>query len=33
MVDKSVDEIGRLIPMLPCSELDKVKAEIKKQLN
>ncbi len=30
--DRSVDEINRLIPILTCSDLDKVKAEIKKQL-
>ena len=30
--DKSVDEINRLIPILTCSDLDKVKAEIKKLL-
>lgn len=31
--DKSVDEINRLIPILTCSDLDKVKSEIKKQLD
>ena len=31
--DRSVDEINRLIPILTCSDLDKVKAEIKKQLS
>ena len=30
--DRSIDEINRLIPILTCSDLDKVKAEIKKQL-
>ena len=30
--DRSIDEINRLIPILTCSVLDKVKAEIKKQL-
>ena len=30
--DRSIDEINRLIPILTCSALDKVKAEIKKQL-
>ena len=30
--DKNIDEINRLIPILTCSDLDKVKAEIKKQL-
>ena len=28
--DRSIDEINRLIPILTCSDLDKVKAEIKK---
>ncbi|MEI3219671.1 MAG: hypothetical protein V8S08_08795 [Lachnoclostridium sp.] len=31
--DRSIDEINRLIPILTCSDLDKVKAEIKKQLD
>ena len=30
--DRSIDEINRLIPILTCSDLDKVKAEIKKLL-
>ena len=30
--DRNIDEINRLIPILTCSDLDKVKAEIKKQL-
>ena len=30
--DRSIDEINRLIPILTCSDLDKVKTEIKKQL-
>ena len=30
--DRNIDEINRLIPTLTCSDLDKVKAEIKKQL-
>ncbi len=30
--DKSIDEINELIPILTCSDLNKVKAEIKKQL-
>jgi len=30
--DRSIDEINRLIPILTCSDLDKVKAEIKKKL-
>lgn len=30
--DKSVEEINKLIPILTCSNLDKVKQEIKKQL-
>jgi virginiamycin A acetyltransferase len=29
--DKSIDEINELIPFLTCSELDKVKDEIKKR--
>lgn len=28
--EKSIDEIDKLIPILTCSDLDKVKAEIKK---
>ncbi|MBQ2512407.1 MAG: CatB-related O-acetyltransferase [Clostridia bacterium] len=31
--DKSTDEINELIPLLTCSELDKVKEEIKKRVN
>ena len=31
--DKSIDEINRLIPILTCSDLEKVKTEIKKQLS
>jgi virginiamycin A acetyltransferase len=30
--DKSIDEIDELIPLLTCSDLDKVKKEIKKRL-
>ena len=30
--DRSIDEINRLIPILTCSDLDKVKAEIKKAI-
>lgn len=30
--DKSIDEINRLIPILTCSDLEKVKNEIKKEL-
>ena len=30
--DKSIDEIDELIPLLTCSDLDKVKEEIKKRL-
>ena len=30
--DRSIDKINRLIPILTCSDLDKVKDEIKKQL-
>lgn len=30
--DKSIEEINQLIPLLTCSELDKVKEEIKKWL-
>lgn len=30
--DKSIDEINRLIPILTCSDLEKVKNEIKKKL-
>ena len=29
---KSIDEIDELIPLLTCSDLDKVKKEIKKRL-
>ena len=31
--EKSIDEINRLIPILTCSDLDAVKAELLKQLN
>ena len=31
--DNSIDEINKLIPILTCSDLDKVKSEIKKQLD
>ena len=31
--DKSVEEINSLIPLLTCSDLQKVKAELKKRLN
>ena len=31
--DKSIDEINKLIPILTCSDLDKVKSLIKKQLD
>ena len=31
--DKSIDEINKLIPFLTCSELDKVKDEIKKRID
>ena len=31
--DKSIDEINKIIPILTCSDLDKVKTEIKKQLD
>ena len=31
--DKSVDEINRLIPVLTCSDLEQVRAELKKRLN
>ena len=31
--DKSTDEINELIPLLTCSELDKVREEIKKRVN
>ena len=30
--DKSIDEINELIPLLTCSETDKVKEEIKKRI-
>ncbi len=30
--DRSIDEINRLIPILSCSDLEKVKAELKKRL-
>ena len=30
--DKSIDEINELIPLLICSETDKVKEEIKKRI-
>ena len=30
--DRSVDEINRLIPILTCSDLEKVKTEIKKHI-
>ena len=30
--DKSIDEINKLIPLLTCSELDKVREEIKKRV-
>ena len=30
--DKSIDEINRLLPILTCSDLEKIKAEIKSQL-
>ena len=30
--DKDIDEINELIPLLTCSELDKVKEEIKRRL-
>jgi virginiamycin A acetyltransferase len=30
--DKRIDEINKLIPFLTCSELDKVKEEIKKRI-
>ena len=30
--DKSIGEINELIPILTCSDLNKVKVEIKKQL-
>ena len=31
--DKSIDEIDSLIPILTCSDLEKVKSELKKKLN
>ena len=31
--DKGIDEINKLIPILTCGDLDKVKSEIKKQLD
>ena len=31
-LDKSIDEINELIPLLTCSETDKVKEEIKKRI-
>ena len=31
--DKSIDEIDSLIPILTCSDLEKVKLELKKRLN
>ena len=31
--EKNIDEIDRLIPILTCSDLEKVKAELKKRLN
>ncbi len=30
--DKSIDDINRLIPILTCSDIEKVKTEIKKQM-
>ena len=32
LVDKSIEEINELIPILTCSDLDKVKKEIKARL-